>query len=183
MGTIKQCSVKNRSIGVVTYKIPDINVKRSFMPGETKIIDYDELVKLTYQPGGRELMENYLQIKDATAIKDLDLKTEPEYNMSEEDIIELLKNGSLDEFLDALDFAPPAVIDIIKTFSVQLPLESTSKRKALKEKIGFDVERAIANSAPDVDEEPAAEAPHRRVVKEEKPEGRRTTPKYNIVEK
>jgi hypothetical protein len=34
------------------------------------------------------------------------MDVEPEYNMSEQDVIEALKNATLDEFLDILDFAP-----------------------------------------------------------------------------
>lgn len=106
MAEIKTCSVKNRGAGIISYRIPEDNVRRTFAVGETKLIPYQELVKLSFQDGGREMMENYLQIQDATAVTDLDLKTEPEYNMSEKDVIELLKSGSLDEFLDVLDFAP-----------------------------------------------------------------------------
>ena len=183
MGTIKKCLVKNRGVGVVSYQIPEAHIKRSFQPGESREIDYDELVQLAFQPGGRKLMEDYLQIQNADAVKELDLKVELEYNMSEKDVIDLLLNGSLDAFLDALDFGPAAVIDLIKTLSVQLPLESTSKKKALKERTGFDVDKAIANSAPDTEEEATepTEAPKRRVQPEAKTSGRRTTPKYNII--
>ena len=65
----------------------------------------------------------------------------------------MLLNGSLDAFLDALDFAPIGVIDLIKTMSVQLPLTDLNKRRALKEKTGFDVDRALIH----VEEERMAE--------------------------
>jgi hypothetical protein len=63
--------------------------------------------------------------------------------MSEQDIAKLLTTGSLDAFLDALDFAPTGVIDLIKKLSVSIPLTDMSKRKALKEKTGFDVDAAL----------------------------------------
>jgi hypothetical protein len=39
----------------------------------------------------------------------------------------LLASGSLDSLLDALDFAPDGVIELIKTISVSLPLSDTQK--------------------------------------------------------
>jgi len=39
-----------------------------------------------------------------------------------------MKTGSLDEFLDCLDFAPEGVTDLIKTLAVELPLNDVAKR-------------------------------------------------------
>ena len=63
--------------------------------------------------------------------------------MSEQDIVRLIKEGSVDEFLDCLDFAPVGVIDLIKKFSVSIPLYDMQKRAALKKKTGFDVDAAL----------------------------------------
>nr|DAG21583.1 MAG TPA: hypothetical protein [Caudoviricetes sp.] len=60
--------------------------------------------------------------------KDLNIHREPEYNMSEAQVKELILNGSLDAFLDALDFAPLGVIDLIKDLSVKLPISDIHKR-------------------------------------------------------
>ena len=136
-------NVKNRSSSVVVYRIPETNIRREFAPGEVKRIPFGELEKLTYQDGGRELLENFLQILEEEVTSDLNVNREPEYNMSEQQIVDLLKNGSLDAFLDALDFAPIGVIDLIKSFSVSLPLTDIDKRKALKSKTGFDVDNAL----------------------------------------
>jgi len=54
-----------------------------------------------------------------------------------------MQTGSLDEFLDCLDFAPDVVKDMIKDISVTLPLNDVAKRDAIKEKLNFDVARAI----------------------------------------
>ena len=138
-------NVKNRSSSMVVYKIPETNLRREFAPGEVKKIPFGELEKLTYQPGGRELIENFLQIIEQDVTDTLNVKREPEYNMSEAEIRELLTTGSLDEFLDALDFAPIGVIDLIKTMAVQLPLGDMAKRKALKDKTGFDLDKALVH--------------------------------------
>jgi len=89
-------NVKNRSAGAVLYKIPEDNIIRRFAPGETKRLSYEELLHLSYQPGGRELMANFLQIQSEGVPKSLGIKTEPEYYMSEAQIIEMLKHGSME---------------------------------------------------------------------------------------
>lgn len=136
-------NVKNRSTGVAIYRIPEDNIRREFAPGETKRIAFGELEKLTYQPGGTELLTNFLQILDQEPTITLNIHREPEYDLSEEQIKDLILNGSVDEFLDALDFAPIGVIDLIKSYSVSLPVADLAKRQALKAKLGFDVDSAI----------------------------------------
>ena len=179
-------NVKNRSAGVATYKIPELGIRRSFQAGEVKKISAEELEKLTYRPGGMALLANFLQIMEPEAIAKVGLRTEPEYNMSEKDIIDLMKNGSLDAFLDCLDFAPPGVIDLIKKFSVSLPLTDFQKVNALKAKTGFDAAAALKHVMEEKEDDGEntilKTSGERRVKKEEEvPAGRRTAPKYNVV--
>lgn len=152
-------NVKNRSSSVVVYRIPETNLRREFAPGEVKKVPFGELEKLTYQEGGRELLENFLQIMESEVTSDLGVNRELEYNMSEQEIVALLQTGSLDAFLDALDFAPIGVIDLIKTLAVQLPLTDMNKRKALKQKTGFDVDKALVHIEEEKAEEKAPAAP------------------------
>lgn len=167
--------VKNRSAGRVVYNIPEEHIRREFAVGETKKITYGELGKLSYQPGGRVLMEQFLQIQMPEAIEDLNLNTEVEYDMSEEDIINALQKGSLDQFLDILDFAPIGVIDLVKKLSVSLPLTDTQKRDALKEKTGFDVDNALRHLSEEREDD--KESSNTTVSS-----GRRTEVKYKVVE-
>lgn len=177
-------NVRNRSAGVVGYSIPEERIRREFAPGETKKISWYELDKLSYQPGGVRLMEEYLLIYNEEAIKELNLRTEPEYFMTEADVIKAIKEGSLDEWLDLLDFAPSGVMDLVKQLSVTIPLNDYNKRNALKEKIGFDVDAAIRNWEAEkaAEKAPAEEAPKRRVQPETKSAlARRTTGKYKVI--
>lgn len=179
--------VKNRSASTVIYRIPETNLRREFAPGETKKIPFGELEKLTYQQGGREMLEQFLQIVDEAATSNLNVHREVEYDMSEAQVRDLLLSGSLDAFLDALDFAPIGVIDLIKTMAVQLPLTDLNKRKALKDKTGFDVDKALIH----IEEEKAEEEENhitpvvqeRRVKTEATTTGRRTTSNYKVVNK
>lgn len=178
-------NVKNRSTSVVVYRIPESNLRREWAPGEVKRIPFGELEKLTYQPGGRELIANFLQIMENEVTDDLNVHREPEYNMSEDQVRDLILNGSIDAFLDALDFAPLGVIDLIKTMSVQLPITDMAKREALKAKTGFDVDKAIENdraSKEDSKKETIADKPVERRVTESTPAGRRTSGNaYKVV--
>jgi hypothetical protein len=181
-------AVKNRSASRVFYKIPEDNIRREFNPGETKRISFAELERLSYQSGGRELMANFLQIQSLEATSQLGIHTEPEYNMSEEQIVDLIKNGSLDAFLDCLDFAPVGVIDLLKKFSVSIPLADYDKRNALKEKTGFDVDVALKNMLAEKAEDAAIATPAaaRRVQPETEAQapGRRTAgTNYKVVSK
>ena len=180
-------NVKNRSAGVATYKIPELGIRRSFQAGETKKISAEELEKLTYRPGGMALLANFLQILEPEAIAKVGLKPQPEYYMSEQDIVKLMATGSLDEFLDCLDFAPPGVIDLIKKLSVSMPLADYQKKNALKAKTGFDCDAALKHVMEEKEDDGEntilKTSGERRVKKEEPavPEGRRTAPKQNVV--
>ena len=179
----KIMSVKNRSAGKVVYRIPEHNIRREFQVGETKQITYEELVWLSYQPGGRMLMQNMLLIQDPEATKSLNIHEEPEYRMTEEDIVKMLKTGSLDQLLDALDFAPKGVIEIIKDKAVTLPLQDMSKREAIQKATGFNVTAAIENSkAEEDDDKVETPAVTRRVRADaETPDAPRR--RYTVVDK
>lgn len=141
-----KCTVTNRSSGMVIYNVPEMHIRRVFYTGETKEVDVAELEALVNQPGGRELIYGYLLIKDpviAKRLMNIDLGNEVEYNMSENEVKKWLNTCTLDEFKDALDFAPAGVKDLMKKYAVELPLNDVAKRDAMKEQIGFDVDAAI----------------------------------------
>ena len=136
--------VQNRDNGTVGYSIPDLNnLHRNFMPNETKKITMSELRKLAYIPGGQYLLNNCLKLNNDDAIDELIGNVEIEYYYDEDKIKDLLTNGSIDEFLDCLDFAPDGVIDLVKNLAVTLKLNDYAKREAILEKTGFDVTKAI----------------------------------------
>ena len=172
--------IKNRSASVVGYSIPDLNIRRRFVPGEVKEIPLEEIQKLAYQTGGREILTHYLQVSKAD-IKQLDvIEPEQEYFYSEEDVKRIMLYGSQDEFLDMLDFAPEGVMNLIKSYSVELPLMDLYKIEALKNKTGFDSAKALENSKNEDGEIEVANTPKRRVAAKETPT-RRAPTEYKIV--
>lgn len=185
----KTVKISNRSAGVISYRIPEDNIYRLLQPGEPREVTIDELEKLAYQPGGGTLLADYILIHDADVVASTGVHVEPEYFMTDEQVIELIKNGSLDAWLDCLDFAPEGVIDMIKKYSVSVPLSDYEKRKALKDKLKFDVDTAIRYEEEKRAEKKEAEKPTARrtaqpetAVAEEVP-ARRTSVKYNINKK
>jgi hypothetical protein len=146
----RKIKVQNRDYGVVGYTIPDLNnLRRTFQPNEVKYIDFDELFKLYQVPGGAYIIENYLIINDDQAIEELIGGVEPEYYYTEAEVVRILKEGSIDEFEDCLNFAPKGVIDLIKDISVKLPLNDIAKRDMIFKKTGFNVTNAIEISKMD----------------------------------
>lgn len=180
--------VKNRGASTVVYKIADKGIRREFKPGQIIPISSEELEELTFQPGGTMILSQFLQILDLEGIQAAGIRPEPEYHMSEADVAKLITSGSLDAFLDALDFAPIGVIDLIKKLSISIPMVDIPKRKALKEKTGFDVEAALKHNEEDKEDDQKtilkqANSGERRVKPDAAPASRRTAPKYNIVTK
>lgn len=169
MDTTGMVKIRNRDNAAVFYDIPELNgLHRVFQPGEIKEVSLDELIKLSYTPGGMSLLRNNFVLGDPQAVKIILGKVEPEYNYTAADIKNLMENGSLDEFLDCLDFAPEGVIEIIKTMAVNLPLNDVAKREAILNKTGFNVTNAInIKKETETETEKAPAAPVRRRVQKE----------------
>ena len=136
--------VKNRSLSPVYYSVPEMNnLRREYQPREEKTVFFEELRKLYYTTGGKVLLDDYLIIEDKEALEELGMHVEPEYFYEKEQVIDLLENGSMDEFLDCLDFAPEGVIELIKQCSVILPLNDVAKRNVLLERYDFNVAKTV----------------------------------------
>ena len=193
--------VRNRNNGFTGYEIKDRGIWRNFAPGETKRIELEELQQLQYQPGGDYILNNLLVVENEEALKILNMDVEPEYNYTEDDIRNLLLNGSLDQLADFLDFAPDGAIEIAKTIAVQEEIPDIRKRDAISKATGFNINSAISvnHALEDEDEEPKEESKkERRVAINTQPESKKerraaalestsapklATPNYKVVEK
>lgn len=156
--------VLNRDNGSVCYSIPEMNgLRRVYQSGETKQVTFEELQKLSYIPGGMTLLKQNLVILNDEAVNRLLGHVEPEYRYTEADVIKIMREGSLDQFLDCLDFAPDGVKELIKTLAVEMPLNDVNKRQAIFNKLGFNVDNAIRIKKESEQPVKAAPAAHRRV--------------------
>lgn len=183
-------NVRNRDNGSVGYTIPDLgNLHRNFQAGEVKKITMEELRKLSYIPGGDVLLRDYLVIENnAEAIEELLGEVEIEYSYTEEDVKKLLLYGSLEEFLDCLDFAPNGVVELVKSLAVKLEINDIAKRQAILEKTGFNVNNAIAinHETEKVVEETTRARRATTTIKDKQASStttgaRRAAPKYNVT--
>lgn len=166
----KECNVTNKSAGIVIYNVPELGVRREFSPHETKRLSVNELNALVMRSGGKELLYNYLFVNDDEVIRYLiNGEVAPEYYLTEDQIPSWMEQCSLDEFKDALDFAPEGTKDLIKKYAVEKPLNDFSKREAIKEQLGFDVSKVLENIQPTEEEKKVAAAAKTGTT------GRRTT--------
>lgn len=183
--------MKNRSSATAGYTIPETGVTREFAPGETQKIPKEEIEKLSYLPGGKVLLADYFLIDDKELAADLCPNSlEPEYWMSEENVKDIMLHGSIEQFLDCLDYAPIGVLDLMKKYAVTLPLGNLQKIEALKNKTGFDTTLALARvkeSAMDEDNNTTVKPSTRRTAAptyNEKPATERRTDysdKYKVI--
>lgn len=179
--------VTNRSGSSLSYTLPDMNnFRRRFAAGESKEVPFEEVQKLTYLPGGDYMLQHYLVIDNIEARDEILGSVELEYAFTEKEVKNLLENGSLDQLLDCLDFAPLGVIDLVKKVATDIKLYDTRKRDAIYKKTGYNISTAIMinEETSEVEEE---KRPSRRVGAEAQPEApapektRRTS--YTVVKK
>ena len=179
--------VENRSNAIVGYNVPESSTVRRFVGKEVKEITMGELRQAIQIPGIFRLIEDNLIIHSKEAVEELLPNAEPEYFYTASDVDFLLKEGTLDQLKDALDFAPEGVITLIKEEAVKTRLNDMDKRDAILEHTNFDVTKAIeiqklaeVKTEPEVKTRRAAQP-----VKEEAVEGaparRASAPKYTVV--
>lgn len=139
--------VLNRDNGTVHYDIPDLRIVRTFQPNETKVVTFEEIEKLSYIPGGMRLLKDYLMIQNKEAYEAIfNVNTDdadPEYFYTKDEVRTLLTEGSMDQLIDCLNFAPKSVIDLVKEEAVALPLNDVAKRDVIYEKTGFNITKAL----------------------------------------
>ena len=133
----------NRDTGFVGYTIPDSGVHRRFTPGETKEVTFDEIDRLAWAPGGKEMLRDFLIIQDKDAAEEILGSVDPEYFYTKETVDKLLTEGTLEQLQDTLQFGPKGVIDLVKQEAVDLKLDSSVKREEIKKATNFNVTNAI----------------------------------------
>lgn len=177
--------VTNRGNSIVGYMIPELHIRRRFAPNETKQLTVNEMRALHAEKGGASIIRNHLIIDNEELVNELIYNVQPEYFYSEQDVVELLVNGSVDQLLDAIDFAPTGVHDIIKTKAVQLKLNDVRKREIIFEKLGFNVTSAIeANAQSEVvvtEPQGRRAAPITASAENAEAPARRAAPKYKVT--
>lgn len=136
--------ITNRDSGSAGYTIEEMNnLHRNFAAGETKEVPMEEIRALSYLPGGMEILEKCFVINNPEAVKEIYGDVEPEYSYTAEDVKTLLTEGTNEQLMDCLDFAPEGVINLVQQIAVETKLNDVSKRKIIFEKTGFNIDKAI----------------------------------------
>lgn len=132
----KKVAVRNRTEGIVSYAIPSLRILRTWNKvGDILYIPKEELIEALTIPGGRYTIEHLLVIEDTEVrLEVLGREMEPEYFYSEKEIDSLLHGGSIEQFLDCLDYAPDGVLSLIKEKSIRKLPDSTAKIEAINRK-------------------------------------------------
>lgn len=144
--------ITNRSTGIVGYSVPDLNIQRSFTPGETKEVTVEEVQRLSFTKGGKKLLEKYFILHNEDVVEEILGEVEPEYFYTEAEVKELLLRGSLEQLDDCLTFGNEGVFDMIKKLAVDLEINDISKRDLILKKLGYNVTNAINVSKMDSEE-------------------------------
>lgn len=182
----KLVEVTNRSNATVLLKEDFHRFRLSLKPGETKKIKYGILQDIGQREGGKRIIYHYLLVKDPEALREsINVQEEREYWLTKEQIPSWINSCSLNEFKDALDFAPLGVKELIKSEAIKQPLNDVAKRAAIKEQLNFDVDLAIKHNKEslEVSEEEAASATKRRSSESSisVPGEETNTSKYNVT--
>lgn len=181
--------VENRDNSLVGYIIPETKTLRRFNAFETKEIPMGELRQMVNDIGCRNVIINHLIIHSKEAVDELIPGVEPEYFYTTKDVDFLLEKGTVDQLLDALDFAPEGVINLIKDQAVNIELNDMRKREAILEKTHFDVTNAInikrlSGVAEKTETKTRRAAPLGETVAEsvtQEPTRRSAAPKYTVI--
>ena len=178
MSTVDTTAVKDDDIIEITnlldctcgYIVDLTGVRRILPPHASFKVKASELRELFYQRGGQELLHNYIRVGNKALAQEfgVDVDNTPEYNWGRKDVIDALNNTDIDVLLDALDFAPDGIKQLIADVAVETEVADVNKRKAISDKLGINVDAMITNKHL---------AAQKTEENEEKPARRRTAAK------
>lgn len=183
----KKVKVYNRTDGALGYAIEALRISRLWTkPGDYLNIEISELLELKTVPGGMYIVENCIMIDDEEALKIVfdDQEIEPEYKYGLKEVDYLLYEASLEQFLDALDYSPKGVLDLIlANAKIKLP-NTTAKISAINDKFGININRVFEltkDSADDVEDLGENKSSRRAAPIQTKTKAK--APEYKIVKK
>lgn len=121
-------------------------IRRKFMPNVSYKIKAEELRMLFAEPGGEALLRNYLRVNNPKLQREFGVSEDQiEYNWTVQDVDDILLNKPEEYLLDALDFAPKGIIDLIQQRALELELPDMNKCRAISEKTGVNIIKGIEN--------------------------------------
>lgn len=138
--------VRNLTDQTVVYLVKETGTRRVFAPFETKTVSARELRDLWFVQGGNRLLQNYLHVDNPGLAGEFGISEDEythEYSWTKEDIDRVLQEGSLDELLDAFDFAPMGICETLASRAVELRIADRNKCDAIRDATGRDITQMI----------------------------------------
>lgn len=129
------------------YIVELTGVRRSLPAHASFKVKASELRELNYQLGGQEILKNYIRVNNSALAKEfgVDVDDTPEYNWGRDEVKSCLESDDINILLDALDFAPAGIKQLIADMAVELEISDVNKRQAISKAMGIDVDSIIAN--------------------------------------
>lgn len=184
----RRVKVVNRTGGSLAYKIDTLRVTRHWpRPEDYLNISISELSELKTVPGGNYILKECLIIEDKEALNVLfpDIELEPEYNYGLKEVEALLYEADLAQLLDALDFAPKGVLELIKTKAAERLPNETAKIEAINKKFKIDLNKVNElHQEKEIKEQAPKQTRRRRtapIIETEEPKQESSLPKYKVV--
>lgn len=181
----RKVKVTSRTIGSLSYQIDPSKPMRTWnKAGDYLNITIAELLELRTIGGGEYTLREYLLIEDEEALKlvfdEQDVEPEYKYGIAEVDF--LLYESELEQFLDALDYAPKGVLDLILVKAKEKLPNTTAKISAINDKFSVDINKSFDLLKKDGSEEEEKESatPARRAAPI-KTETKAKAPQYKVV--
>ena len=186
----RKIKVYNRTSGGLGYEIEALRITRSWAKqGDYLNIGIDELLELKTIQGGMELLEKYILIEDEEALKLIfdDREVEPEYKYGVAEVDFLLYKATLEQFLDALDYAPQGVLELLLAGAKDKLPNTTAKISAMNEKYKININtmhelNKDTEVAEDKETAPVSKRRSAPIVKDVE-KLNIEAPKYNVVKK
>lgn len=142
----KLIPVRNLVDHTVVFRDDETHQRIAFNPFEVKKLKAGLLRKLNYSYGGNILLQDYLSVRNKELAKEFGVSDDTiEYDWTEKDVEDLLLNGEEDALLDALDFGPQGIVDLIVDKATELKINDVSKRQVISDKTGVDINARIQN--------------------------------------
>lgn len=140
--------VSNDTFSIVGYTTE--RIKRDFPLGSRRKLELSEIEDVMNTPGGDVLFhENLLLIKDPKIREHLGLGQIDEFNLTRDQIREILASGNDTKLEETLQFCPDYVLDKIVQEAISMSITSFSTAGLIQAYSGMDVLEALKEKSED----------------------------------
>lgn len=138
-------TVTSKYDGILSIKEASTGIRHTWpKEGDVVYLTEENILNIISTPGGRYILENNLVFSDEKVYEMLGIQPEPEDKMSADQIKSLLKNGTLDQLEDALNFANEGTVELIQSLAIIEQIADMNKLELISKKTGADMLKRAA---------------------------------------